>query len=107
MLIPNAARGVLVENGNRSRNGEEDHFPIIQLIGSDGTRYYLTEIDDCDIDLIKGLKVPARGPAVVDYFSIPQLENLGRRGDLKRCRVFQAMGPLSEYVQDTRALIAA
>lgn len=102
MLIPPAAKATMIENGTASRKRECDHYPLIHLYSRDGkVRYFLTEIDDHDTDLVYGLR-DTEDETTLDYFSISVLEAEGRRGRLHRDSRFAARFPLTGYVAQSR-----
>lgn len=105
-IIPNLARQIMIENGNRSRDAEVDHPPVV-LLQSPNLRcqWFLNEIDEHDTELVYGLYLKEGNPPVYDYFSIMDLDRASRSGELIRNQRFVGDAPLSVYA--ARGAIAA
>lgn len=105
-LIPADERKTLLENGQRTANGQEiDPFPVVKLFTPDaGGTWLLTEVDPddpcrafglCDL----GMQCPELG-----YVDLRELVTVrGNYGlPVERDRFFKATKPLSAYAEIAR-----
>lgn len=104
VLIPAAARELLLRNGALSAAGQDiDPHPVVKLFTPDGgATWLLTELDPAEPEIAFGLCDLGMGCPELGYVNLAEIRAVrGKLGlPVERDRHFVADRPLSAYARD-------
>lgn len=103
-LLTKAIEKKLIENYNKSQNGEENHKPVLKLFGGSACTWLITEYDQ-ENELFFGLADLGLGFPEMGWISKAELEKIKFPPymlGIERDAYFKAEKTLSEYAKEAR-----